>query len=134
MTDQPVVPHCPLCGTAGQACGDDHMTDAPITSDLIKGAPMTTPEQAQPGPTKLSEYDYYVGHVKLTAQLTEAQAEAMGAVPAGTDIDAPEQGKVANREQERGNSQMAEPDANGTTGGDNEAINKARQTRNRRSS
>lgn len=91
---------------------------------------MTSPDQ----PVALSEYEYYVGHTLITAQLTDKQAENLGAKPVGTSsaADKPKVGEVANKEQERGNSQMAEPDAAGAEGNDPDAVNKARETRNRR--
>lgn len=80
---------------------------------------------------KLSEYEYYVGHVKTTAQLTEAQAEAMGAKPVG-EAEAPQVGKVENKESERLNSQAKGADLDGVEGSDPDALNKARTVRNRR--
>lgn len=90
---------------------------------------MTSPDS----PVALNEYEYYVGHMLVTAQLTEAQAEKMGAVPAGSgQLDKPEEGKVANKEAERAGSRMKEPDAQGAEGSDPAALDKARDTRNRR--
>lgn len=90
---------------------------------------MTSPD----APVALGEYEYYVGHTLIQAQLTDKQAEAIGAVPAGSgQLDKPKVGQVANKEQERSNSQMAEPDAKGAEGSDPEALDKARTTRNRR--
>lgn len=87
-------------------------------------------------PAKLNEYEYYVGHMKMTAQLTEDQAEAMGAKPVGelTDEDKPQVGAVPNREAERAASQMRKPDEDGAdnTTVEPDAVNKARDTRNRR--
>ncbi|MET1006572.1 MAG: hypothetical protein ABWX96_13560 [Propionibacteriaceae bacterium] len=93
---------------------------------------MTSPDE----PIELKEYEYYVGHTLVTAQLGEKQAERMGAVPAGSgQLPKPEVGHVENRDQARANPAMAEPDAKGTTNEsvDSEALDKARETRNRRS-
>lgn len=80
---------------------------------------------------QLSEYEYFVGHMRLTAQLTAAQAEKMGAKPVG-EAEAPEVGKVPNKEAERIASNQRDADANGVDGDDPDALNKARDTRNRR--
>lgn len=106
------------------------MSLPPITSQTTKGEAMDSAAE----PAKLKEYEYYVGHVLITAQLTEEQAEAMGAKAPGT-AEAPEVGKVPNKEAERGASQMAKPDSDGVDNDtiDPDALNKARDTRNRRS-
>jgi hypothetical protein len=82
-------------------------------------------------PVKLEEYEYFVGHMRLTAQMTAEQAEKVGAKPIG-EAEAPEVGKVPNREAERAASRQKEPDAQGAEGEDPEALNKARDVRNRR--
>lgn len=84
-------------------------------------------------PVELGEYEYYVGHMKTTAQLTAAQAEKMGATPVG-QAEAPEVGQVPNKEAERAASRQKEPDVQGATNSneDPDALNKARDTRNRR--
>lgn len=122
------LPVCLICGQPGRACGDDHIIAPVINSELIKGAPaVTSPDQ----PVPLAEYEYYVGHMPITAQLTEAQAERMGAKPVGQAV-APKEGEVPNNEAQRAASHMAEPDAQGAEGDDPDALNKARETRNRR--
>lgn len=83
-------------------------------------------------PLELKQYEYYVGHMKITAQMTEAQAEKVGAKPIGEAVDDPE-GGVQNKEAERASTQMAAAEESGVTGDDPEALNKARETRNRRS-
>lgn len=80
---------------------------------------------------ELSEYEYYVGHTKLTAQLTAEQAERMGAKAPGT-AQAPKVGEVDNKEAERASTHMKDADADGVSGDDPEALNKARTTRNQR--
>lgn len=88
---------------------------------------MTSPDE----PVELKEYEYYVGHMPITAQLTAEQAEAMGAKPVGEAVDPPE-GQVPNNEAQRAASQMKDADDKGATGNDPDAVNKARETRNRR--
>lgn len=85
------------------------------------------------GPAELKEYEYYVGHVKLTGMFTEKGAEAIDAKPVGTNAEAPKPGEVPNKEAERGNSRMAEAEEHGVTGDDPDGLNKARTVRNRRS-
>lgn len=89
---------------------------------------MTAPDQ----PVELKTYEYYVGHMPIQAQMTAAQAEAMGAKAPGQAVDEPE-GQVSNKEAERANTHMKDPDTNGADGADGDALNKARTTRNQRS-
>lgn len=83
-------------------------------------------------PLELKEYEYYVGHVKLTAMLTEEMANRLDAVPAGEGAQAPEEGAVPNRTAEQLSSHTREAEDSGVTGTESEGINKARTTRNRR--
>lgn len=85
------------------------------------------------GPLELKEYEYYVGHVKLTGMFTKAGAEAIDAKPVGSGAEGPKPGEVPNLENERNASRMAEAEANGVAGDDPDALNKARTQRNRRS-
>lgn len=112
------------------------MSAPPITSDTLKGRAMTSSTSddgvTENEPVKLKIYEYMVGHMPIQAQLTEEQAKAMGAVEPGTAEDPPE-GQVPNKEAERAGTHMAAPDTKGADGDDPEALNKARDVRNRRS-
>jgi hypothetical protein len=95
---------------------------------------MTTESTSPDAPRELKEYEYYVGHMLLSAQMTEEQAAKVGAVPVGTSQEAPEPGKMPRKETERAASHMKAADAQGATNEneDPEALNKARDVRNRR--
>ncbi len=82
-------------------------------------------------PVELKVYEYYVGHTPIQAQLTAEQAEAMGAKEPGQAQD-PKVGEVPNNEAELKNTHMKQADANGAEGNDPDALNKARETRNKR--
>jgi hypothetical protein len=123
---------CPICDTPGQACGDDHITAPVITSDTLKGRSMSDVQDADK-PVELKVYEYYIGHVPIQAQMSAEQAEAMGAKEPGQAED-PKVGEVPNNEAELKNTHMAKADVNGAEGEDPEALNKARETRNRRAS
>lgn len=83
-------------------------------------------------PLELKEYEYYVGHVKVTAMLTEEMAQRLDAVPVGEGAVAPKEGAVPNKTAEQVSSQTRESEDSGVAGDDPEALNKARTTRNRR--
>lgn len=124
---------CPICNTPGRACGDDHISAPVITSDTAKGIAMSDVQDNEK-PVELGIYEYYVGHVPIQAQMTKEQAESMGAKAPGEAQD-PEVGQVPNNEAELKNTHMKQADAAGVEGSeDPEALNKARDTRNRRAS
>jgi len=88
---------------------------------------------------ELREYEYMVGHVPMTAMLTEKMAERLGAVAPGT-AQSPGTGKVRNNEAQRAGTRHREADdsgveathADGTTS--ESAATKARDARNKRAS
>ncbi len=92
---------------------------------------MTDPNAVSdgPAPIQLREYEYMVGHIKVTAQLDEAAAERLGAVPVGEGAEEHELGQVPNRENER--MQMSPGDREGVVDPDDK-LGKARTARNKR--
>lgn len=110
------------------------MSLPPITSTTSKGEPLMTESTSPDAPRQLDEYEYYVGHVKLTAQMTAEQAERVGAKPLGQS-EAPLIGQVPNKQAEIAASHMKDPDTKGAVNSneDPDALDKARETRNRRS-
>lgn len=82
-------------------------------------------------PLELKEYEYYVGHMLVTAMLTEEMAERLGAAPVGR-AEKPTEGAVPNRTAEQVSSHTREAEDSGVEGDDPEALDKARRTRNRR--
>ncbi len=123
---------CEICNTAGRACGDDHMTRAPISSTTIKG------DSAVSEQLELKEYEYMVGHTPVTAMLTAKQAERLKAKPVG-EAESPGTGNVVNNEAERTATQSREAEdsgvkathSDGTTS--ESAAEKTRVARNKRS-
>ncbi len=86
-----------------------------------------------PEPAELKEYEYRVGHVPITALLTEKQAERLKAVAPGTSED-PDVGKVENNEASRQATNTREAEDDGTMADDTEQRQqKARSARNKRS-
>jgi hypothetical protein len=123
---------CSICGSAGRACGDDHMAFPPISSQSIGGMrTMTDSTEIEQAPQELKEYEYFVGHAKMTAQLTEEHAQAIGASPVGTLGDTPAD-PCDNKNAQRLSSQQAKSDEHGVNGPDTNALDKARDVRNRR--
>lgn len=88
------TPTCPICGTGGQACGDDHMARPPISSASFKEKTVADK------PLELKEYEYMVGHVPITAMLTAEHAERLGATAVG-EAESPGEGNVVNNEANR---------------------------------
>ncbi len=86
-----------------------------------------------PEPAELKEYEYRVGHLPVTAMLTEKQAERLGAVAPGTSQDKPV-GQVDNNEAERVSTDTRKSEDDGVTEGTvtTDRIEKARQARNKR--
>lgn len=82
-------------------------------------------------PLELKEYEYYVGHMPVTAMLTEEMAERLGAKGVGEATD-PAEGEVPNNTAESVSTHMREADDSGVNGPDSDAVDKARTTRNRR--
>lgn len=113
------------------------MTRPLISSASFKGDPVTEPQSNEP--QKMSEYEYYVGHIKTTALLTEKMAKRLGAKPVG-EAEAPEVGGVDNNEAGRMSTSGREADDAGvvTTNPDGtdseETATKARTARNKRAS
>lgn len=87
---------------------------------------MTEPQE----PQKLQEYQYRVGHMVTTAQLTEEMAERMGAVPLGEEL--PDEDEIKNTESERLSSENAAALKGGVDGQDGESVPKSRTARNKR--
>lgn len=90
-------------------------------------------------PLEMQEYEYYVGHVKTTAMLTERMAERLGATAVG-EAEAPEVGNVTNNEAERASTHTREAEDSGVNathpdGSDSESTaGKTRTARNKRAS
>lgn len=86
---------------------------------------------------ELKEYEYMVGHVPVTAMLTEKQAQRLGAKEPGT-AQSPGTGNVVNNEAERTATQTREAEDRGVNaahadGTDSEqAAEKTRAARNKR--
>ncbi len=124
---------CPVCGQPGRACGDDHVRGPVITSRTIKG------DSAVPEPQELKEYEYVVGHLPVTAMLTEKMAKRLDAKPVGS-TESPGEGNVVNNEAQRASTHTREVEDAGvkTTHPDGESesdvAGKARTARNKRSS
>lgn len=100
---------------------------------------MADPQISDPAPVKLKEYEYMVGHMPVTAMLTEAQAERLGATEVGK-AKSPGEGNVVNNEAERQATAGREADdagvdathPDGTTTAD--TAEKTRTARNKRAS
>ncbi len=92
-----------------------------------------------PEPQELKEYEYVVGHLPVTAMLTEKMAKRLNATAVG-ESSSPGEGNVANNEAQRASTHNRELDDNGvvTTHPDGEtsedATTKARTARNKRAS
>lgn len=83
-------------------------------------------------PLELKEYEYMVGHVPVTAMLTEKQAARLKAVAVG-EAKSPGEGNVINNEAERTATQSREAEDNGVQApGTDEAQTKAKTARNKR--
>lgn len=98
-------------------------------NNLITSAATTT--EVQQEPQELGEYEYFVGHAKMSAQMTKEHAEAVGAKPVGELGDTPDDA-TDNKNAERMGSHMAKSDEHGVTGENADALDKARSVRNRR--
>lgn len=109
------------------ACGDDHVVLPVISSEMLKRGNVVAE-----APLELKEYEYYVGHAKLTAMLTEEMADRLQAVPVGEGAEAPQEGAVPNRTAEQLSTHHRQAEDDGVDGPDSDGINKARNTRNRR--
>ena len=107
----------------------------------MRGAPVDVvfrKDTSMAEPVEMKEYEYYVGHVKTTAMLTEKMAKRLGAKPVG-EAQAPEEGNVDNNEAQRASTDTREAEdagvkatyPDGTTGED--AQTKQRSARNKRS-
>lgn len=84
-------------------------------------------------PLELKEYEYTVGHMKVTAMLTEKKAAMLGAVPVGEAVDPPV-GQVPNREAEGRATHTREAEDNGVSNpAAAEVTEKTRAARNKRS-
>lgn len=87
---------------------------------------------AEGEPQELKEYEYRVGHLPVTAMLTEKMAKRLDAKPVG-ESENPEVGKVVNNEASRQATAGREADESGVTNKANEAAaEKARTARNKR--
>lgn len=92
---------------------------------------------AEGAPLELNEYEYMVGHVPVTAMLTEQMAERLNAKAPGT-AESPGVGNVVNNEADRQATQHREAEdagvnashPDGTTS--EQAADKARTARNKR--
>ncbi|MET0415337.1 MAG: hypothetical protein ABW022_04890 [Actinoplanes sp.] len=85
-----------------------------------------------PEPKELKEYEYRVGHLPITAMLTEDQAERLGAVAPGTSEE-PGTGNVVNNEANRTATAHRTAEDDGVDGPDtDEQQKKARTARNKR--
>jgi len=81
---------------------------------------------------ELQEYEYMVGHVPVTAMLTEKQARRLNATAVG-ESQSPGEGNVVNNEADRHATQTREAEDRGVRGPDSEqAAEKTRAARNKR--
>ncbi len=86
-----------------------------------------------PEPAELKEYEYRVGHVPITAMLTEKQAERLGAKAPGQSEDPPV-GQVENNEASRQSTVTRKSEDDGVMADDTTELQaKARTARNKRS-
>lgn len=93
-------------------------------------------EERQQEPEELKEYHYYVGHMEVTAMLTEEMADQLDAVPIDEELDEPTGGKTSNNEANRMATRNREADDAGVVSDDDpdgkQATGKARNARNKR--
>lgn len=93
-------------------------------------------EEKQQEPEELKEYHYYVGHMEVTAMLTEEMAEQLDAVPIDEELEPPTGGKTSNNEANRMATRSREADDAGVVSEDDPdgktATGKARGARNKR--
>jgi hypothetical protein len=94
-------------------------------------------EEKEQEPEELKEYHYYVGHMEVTAMLTEEMADQLDAVPIDEDLDEPTGGKTSNNEANRMATRSRPADDAGVVSDEDpdgkQATGKARSARNKRS-